>query len=306
MNEAVHSTIGEARGGDERPHGRARAEAASGASTPRTAGARERTCVGCGLTVRVDDAPDLVRLVLGPSGEIAVDARGGAFGRGAHVHARPDCLARAGRGGLLRVTKGKASAILDASGAPLPLGAEALGKAISEAMARRIEGLFATAVRAKQVARGPEAVIEACRSGAAELVVVADDAEATAQLAEIRGALGDGRAVTWGDRQRLARAVSWIPAEQRESGVVVTAIAEPKLARAVREAVQIIDACAGAGAAGLAGKAGGRAPRRRDGHGDGGPMRRAPAANQGGAPTRRKDVSRRRLSGVESNLERGE
>jgi predicted RNA-binding protein YlxR (DUF448 family) len=298
MSEAVHSTSGEEQGGDVRPHGRA------------------RTCVGCGEHVRVDDATDLIRLVLGPSGEIAVDARGrhgadhgpqGGFGRGAHVHARPECLSRATRGGLLRVTKGKASAILDASGAAQPLGAEALGQAIAEAMTRRIEGLFATAVRAKQVARGPEAVLEACRSGAAALVLIAGDAADLAnapELAEIRGATEDGRAVTWGDKLRLARLVSW--AEPDEAGVAVAAIAEPKLAQAVRQALQIIDACAGAGAVVPTG--GGRGARRRGGRADdpASTARRAHAAGQGGAPARRNDVSRRGLSGVESNLERGE
>jgi predicted RNA-binding protein YlxR (DUF448 family) len=62
----------------------------------------ERTCVGCGERC----APgELIRLVLAPSGEIAVDAAGGGFGRGAHVHARGACLRQAATRGLLRATK---------------------------------------------------------------------------------------------------------------------------------------------------------------------------------------------------------
>jgi ribosomal protein L7Ae-like RNA K-turn-binding protein/predicted RNA-binding protein YlxR (DUF448 family) len=270
MNEAaVHGTKSEQREGDLRP-------------------ARARTCVGCGERVDPGATPDLVRLVLGPSGEIAVDARGrvgagtgpkppgGGFGRGAHVHARPDCLARAVRGGLSRVTKGKASAILGSSGAPQPISVEALAQAIAEAETRRLEGLFATAVRSKQVARGSEAVVEACRSGAAELVVIAGDAAAAAELSEVRRAAEEGRAVTWGDEQRLSRAVAWNPAQPNEAGVAVAAIVSRTIALAVRRTAAIIDACAAAKSA-------------------------APAASG-----RRKDVSRRRLSGVGSNVERGE
>src|SRR5579863_4130023 len=62
---------------------------------PRTdRGAPTRTCVGCGLH---DDAAAMVRLVVAED-EVAFDLAGGSFGRGAHVHARPDCLAKAPRG----------------------------------------------------------------------------------------------------------------------------------------------------------------------------------------------------------------
>ena len=58
-----------------------------------------RTCVGCGERVEIprSESPSsvLVRLVLGPGGEVAVDAAGGGFGRGAHVHPRPGCVEKA-------------------------------------------------------------------------------------------------------------------------------------------------------------------------------------------------------------------
>ncbi len=52
-----------------------------------------------------------MRLVLGPDGEIAVDAAGGGFGRGAHVHARGACIEQAATRGLQRASKGRASSV---------------------------------------------------------------------------------------------------------------------------------------------------------------------------------------------------
>src|SRR4051812_23363425 len=52
----------------------------------------QRTCAGC----REVGAPDdLVRAVLGPSGEAFPDFSGGGFGRGMWVHPRVECLAKA-------------------------------------------------------------------------------------------------------------------------------------------------------------------------------------------------------------------
>lgn len=209
---------------------------------------RVRTCVGCGERIE-GDAGDLIRLVLGPEGEIAVDARGGAFGRGAHVHARPACLDRAARSGLARSTKGKAATVLSEDGEALPLHAGSLARVIQEAMDRRIEGLFAAAVRSRQLAFGADAVTGACQRGDAALVVVARDAAAAAELTEVRRAVSEGRAVAWGDKQRLGRIVMTGKRPGGDSGgagVGVTAILSPKLGDAVLLAVRIADGCTGA------------------------------------------------------------
>src|SRR5580693_9202449 len=99
-------------------------------STPPT-DPRTRTCVGCGEQVAREAPGDLVRLVLGPDGEVAVDARAGGFGRGAYVHARRPCLERAVKGGLARSAKGKVERIAGPDEAPpSPLRVETLALAI--------------------------------------------------------------------------------------------------------------------------------------------------------------------------------
>jgi hypothetical protein len=168
---------------------------------------------------------DLIRLILGPDGAVAVDPKGGGFGRGAHLHARPSCVDRAARAGLLRATKGKAFLMPEAKAGEAGheggqsesdrqsarLRTDSLARAIQASMDRRIEGLVAAAVRSRQVAWDAEAVTSACRRGEAELVVVACDAAlcdvAGADLTEVRRAVAEGRAVAWGSKQRLGALV---------------------------------------------------------------------------------------------------
>ncbi len=234
---------------------------------PEAPRARTRTCVGCGERVDVLDEGDrgeLVRLVLGHGGEIAVDAGHGGSGRGAHVHVRPECLDRAARAGLLRATKGKAHAVLDDRGAPpAALSAGSLARAIQRAMDRRIEGLLTAAVRSRQAACGAEAVAGACLRDEAKLVVVACDAAELADLAHVAKAVAEGRAVAWGTRQRLGavapgavrgrlRAPQGVRPDAEgvldgedsgapATGVGVVAIASRSIAEALRRAVQAAD-----------------------------------------------------------------
>jgi predicted RNA-binding protein YlxR (DUF448 family)/ribosomal protein L7Ae-like RNA K-turn-binding protein len=211
---------------------------------------RVRTCVGCAAHLEADspEGADLVRLVLGPEGEIVVDARGGGFGRGAHVHARPDCLERAARGGLARSTKGRAAAVLTEDGARHPLDARSLARAIQEAMERRIEGLFATAVRSRQLACGADAVAGACHQGHAALVVVARDAPGAAEASEVSRAIAEGRAVAWGDKRRLGEVCApgrpGAAPSDVDPGVGVVAVLSRQLAEGLLQAVRLGDACA--------------------------------------------------------------
>jgi len=151
-----------------------------------------RTCVGCGEKA----APDaLVRLVAGPSEEagldVAVDMADGMFGRGAHVHAAPDCLAKACKGGLARSFKAKVKASPGGLADGIVAGAD-----------RRIAGLLGGAKRAKRLAIGADAVKQALAAGA-PLIVVARDAGSVAGRMDIVEAVAEGRAVAVLDRATL-------------------------------------------------------------------------------------------------------
>lgn len=206
--------------------------------------ARVRTCVGCGERVEVAARGSLVRLILGPEGEVAVDAGDGGFGRGAHVHPRPDCLAKAVQRGLAKAAKGRVHAVSSGTGELAPLRPDTLAAAIKSAMDRRIEGLLAAAVRSRQVALGSDAVTGACERGEAALVVVACDAAAAAELAVVRRAISEGRAVSWGTKLSLGAMFGGGEAA-RPSGVGVMALTSPRIAEAIREAVHIADGSAG-------------------------------------------------------------
>ena len=202
---------------------------------------RERTCIGCGER----GAPEeMVRLVLGPEGEVAVDAAGGGFGRGAHVHARRGCITQAAGRGLLRASKGRASSVSVAvkEGGEVAtteaerLSAIALAEAIEAAMARRIAGLFATAVRTRNTRAGADAVTASWRSGDAALIVVATDAAAGRDLGAVREAVSAGAAVSWGTKATLATVL--FRGQNSPGGVAVVAITDTRIADAVRDAVE--------------------------------------------------------------------
>lgn len=130
-----------------------------------------RTCVGC----RTSGPPqDLLRLVVGPDGEIAPDLAGGAFGRGAWVHPRPACVVGAVRGGLSRGLKTKV--VADPSQVLQLLRAAASRRAVS---------LLQAAQRSRNAALGTTALEEAERDGRVELLVLAGDAKASAELSAV-------------------------------------------------------------------------------------------------------------------------
>jgi predicted RNA-binding protein YlxR (DUF448 family)/ribosomal protein L7Ae-like RNA K-turn-binding protein len=218
-----------------------------------------RTCVGCGERVDVTAAgrSSLVRLILGPEGEIAIDPGDGGFGRGAHVHPRPDCLAKAVQRGLAKAAKGRVHSIQVGDGPEglVPLRPDTLAAAIKAAMDRRVESLVAAAARSRQVALGSDSVSGACERGEAHLVMVACDAAAAADLTEVRRAIAEGRAVSWGTKLSLGTLFGGGEAA-RPSGVGVLAITSPSIAAAVREAVQIADESSGPAAPRAAGSAG--------------------------------------------------
>jgi predicted RNA-binding protein YlxR (DUF448 family) len=184
----------------------------------------ERTCAGCGKHA---DAGDLVRVVLDPSsGELAVDMAGGGFGRGAHVHGAPACLAKALKGGFARVFKTEIKG-----------DAAAIGADIVHAADRRIEGLISGAKRAGQLAIGGDAVSEAKNP---QLFVVARDAAAAAKLPIVEQAIAEGNAIAFADKSRIGALLS--PTNVGGSGtreVAVIAILHAGVAEAVAKTYRL-------------------------------------------------------------------
>jgi hypothetical protein len=170
-------------------------QAQVGSSAPRGSGAPTRTCVGCGAR---DLAAEMVHLIA--SGDvIAVDAlfsKGGGprpdgvHGRGAHLHARPACIARA-PAGLSRSLR-----------RPSGVTAGELGTRLVAACDRRMEGLLVSARRRGEVSVGADAAIDAARRGA-PLVVVAVDAGTVSEKTEVIEAIAGGRCIAWRTKAEL-------------------------------------------------------------------------------------------------------
>jgi ribosomal protein L7Ae-like RNA K-turn-binding protein len=107
---------------------------------------------------------------------------GGAFGRGAWVHPRPSCVADAVRGGLSRGLKTKVTTSV-----------EQVTTRLREAAARRTLSLLQAAQRARKAALGTTALEEAERDGRVELLVMAGDAKASAELPAVKRLVAQGR-----------------------------------------------------------------------------------------------------------------
>lgn len=179
----------------------------------------ERTCVGCG---KKDASSHMLRLVLGPEGEVAFDLANHAFGRGAHVHPTPACLDQAARRGLARSFRTKVSCNVDTLHAEL-----------QRAVERRMEGLLNAALQSGNVVFGKLAVNAALERKELELVVVASDAsEAPSQA--VSDAVREGRAVAWGTKVKLGAALG-------RSDVAVVGIRSPLLGGAIAEVCRIAD-----------------------------------------------------------------
>ncbi len=178
-----------------------------------------RTCVGCGKAVEGDT---LLRLVVGPDGEVFFDLAGHAFGHGAHVHPAASCFSKASKG-LSRVFRKQVTA-----------DAATLCRALRDAADRRVEGLLSSAARAGGVEIGFDAVEAALRKGELPVVVVATDAGSCASSGTIRQAIAEGRAVAWGTRAMLGALV-------RRPDVAVLGIRGAKIAAAVATTCRAAD-----------------------------------------------------------------
>jgi predicted RNA-binding protein YlxR (DUF448 family) len=137
----------------------------------------------------------MIRLVLGEDGALAVDLAGRAFGRGAWVHPRAECIRRAAQGGVDRSFKGR-----------VDVDPATVLELVRAAANRRVEALIASARRSGNAAPGSDVAREAAEQGRAELLVVAADARASAQAAFVARIAAAGKVIIWGNKETLGRA----------------------------------------------------------------------------------------------------
>jgi ribosomal protein L7Ae-like RNA K-turn-binding protein len=147
-----------------------------------------------------------------------VDLAGSAFGRGAWVHPRPDCLRTAAARGLARSLK-----------VPVRTSEETLFEELRASADRRVAALLSAARGAGKLAIGTDAVREALEASRATLIVVATDARAAAASLP---ASALGHASAWRDKAALGEALG-----RGDTGVI--AIMDPGLARAVQHAIAL-------------------------------------------------------------------
>jgi ribosomal protein L7Ae-like RNA K-turn-binding protein len=172
----------------------------------------------------------MARLVVSETGEVAIDLAGGAFGRGAHVHPSPGCVAAAPRG--------LAKSFKRAVGVS---GAE-LARALTLAADRRVLGLLSSAARSNHVEIGAEMAGASFEKGKVSLLVVARDAQSAATVGSVMRAVAKGGAVAWGTKAELGSLV-------QKSEVGVLGIVSRPIAAAVRTAVTMATSVAERGRA---------------------------------------------------------
>lgn len=146
----------------------------------------ERTCVACRQRGVRDE---LVRVVAGPDGGVALDPRAAKSGRGAWVHPTKACVST-----MVKRHAAERSLKVDVR---RDLDAAALLADLRAAVAQRITSLLLVASRTRSLAIGAEAVDAAVSHGQAHLVVVAADAgQGARSIAE-----GARRSAQYGTKQ---------------------------------------------------------------------------------------------------------
>lgn len=175
----------------------------------------------------VVERADLVRLVEGPEGQIAVDPKGGNGGRGAWVHPTRACIAIAAkRHAAERSLKVPVRAV----------DADALVTQAREGFARRASGLLSNAFRARAIAAGSDVVEQAVNEGRAALLVVARDAgDTTRSRAETLATTKGVSLRAFGSRAELGALFG-------RGEVAIAAVLEPRVGA---ELVVTIDRFAG-------------------------------------------------------------
>jgi predicted RNA-binding protein YlxR (DUF448 family) len=162
-----------------------------------------------------------VRLVVGPDGEVAPDLAGGAFGRGAWVHPRPACVTDAVRGGLSRGLKTK-----------ITTEVATVVASLRDAAARRAISLLQAAQRAQLAALGTTALEDAARDESVQLLVLAADARASAELSVVRRLAEAGRV-------RLFKTKAELGAAFGRDELALVGILSPDLSREVSRMISV-------------------------------------------------------------------
>lgn len=152
-----------------------------------------RTCVGCRTA---EPQEELVRLAIGPGGQVAVDHPRRLGGRGAWIHVSARCVKEAVKRGA--IARGLEVGRVSFTG-------DELADVLRARFEQRASSLLSAARRAALAEVGTDAVVGAIRSGAARLVVVAVDAAASATEIEeaVRSASAPPPQVRFGTKAEL-------------------------------------------------------------------------------------------------------
>jgi predicted RNA-binding protein YlxR (DUF448 family) len=154
-----------------------------------------RTCAGCREVGDPAHEP-LVRAVLGPEGQAVPDLSGSGFGRGAWVHPRAACLAKALPRGFSKSMKNG-----------VQTSAAEFASALRAQAERRAYSLVGAAFRARKAAAGSTAVRDAFTAGLVKLVLVAGDARAAAETPWVEALVKSGKARAFGSKELLGRVI---------------------------------------------------------------------------------------------------
>lgn len=194
---------------------------------------QQRLCVGCG---KHDDVDNMMRVVLGPGGQVAVDIARRAQGRGAHLHARHACLKAAVSSGFSRSFRTRVRCEMTV-----------LLDQIERAAARRMVGLLNSAQVSGCLVVGRQVVEAALSEDRVHLVLVSrvqDDcdydglhAAARSGGSALRAAIAAGKAVCWGTKSELGAALG-------RGDVAVVGICSPSFAQAIGSLCRMLDAVA--------------------------------------------------------------
>src|SRR5690606_15533072 len=138
---------------------------------------------------------ELIRFVIGQADTtghrpIAADLGSKSFGRGTWSHPRLECLSKAAKSGFSRSLR-----------TSVPLALSDVLMAVELAAERKIRGLLVGAVGAKAVVKGSDSVRDAAER--VSLVLLAEDARATAQSGWLREFIDRGRCEVWGTKAQL-------------------------------------------------------------------------------------------------------
>ncbi|HEY8368832.1 MAG TPA: DUF448 domain-containing protein [Thermodesulfobacteriota bacterium] len=182
---------------------------------------------------REDEQGTLIRFAVSPDGRLVVDHPPKLKGRGAYLCPDPSCVAAAV----------KRNPFSRAFRRPVALGDADLGRLVAERLEAHVQGLLGVARRAGRVRSGATQVEEALARGKLALVIVAADAEpATVEAFEGRARAAGTPVARFGTRETLGRAIG-------KDFRAVVGIADPGLARKIRDDLGKLDRLAGRAAA---------------------------------------------------------